>query len=106
MSLLLEFSSAAQLYQDFPKVATASIRKCLAKFSYHYVPAHEYLDSLWTEYEAKGTNKCRANIANEIHVTALLTPRKAKAPSDPRTLDTEFRNELGWLRAKIGKRYA
>lgn len=101
MSAIYENQCSIQLYQDFPKVAAASIRLCLKKFNYHYVPAFEYLNSLWTEVEAHGNSGKKK--AGEIALVLVTTPRKKKEPTNPRQLDPEFRKELEWIRNKIAK---
>lgn len=93
-------SSSVQLYQDFPKVAAASIRSCLKKFNFHYAPAFEYLNKLWIEVGTRGnTGKKKAG---EITLVLVSTPRKKKDPINPKSLDSEFRKELEWIRSKVG----
>ncbi|KAK3805292.1 MAG: hypothetical protein J3Q66DRAFT_407690 [Benniella sp.] len=101
MSAAYETQCSVQLYQDFPKVAAASIRACLKKFNYHYAPAFEYLNSLWTTFEARGNSEKKK--AGEITLVLVAVPRKKKGFANPQSLDPEFKKELEWIKSKIAK---
>ncbi|KAI7818207.1 hypothetical protein BC939DRAFT_298101 [Gamsiella multidivaricata] len=104
MSAAYDAQSAIQLYQDFPRIAASSIRSCLKKFSFHYAPTFEYLNSLWTEFEPKGSQgKAKAG---EIKIILVSVPRKKRPPLEPQGMDPEFRREMDWMKAKVAKELA
>ncbi|KAF9929331.1 hypothetical protein FBU30_001692 [Linnemannia zychae] len=98
-------NSATQLYQDFPSIAAVSIRSVLDMFSYHYIPAFEYLKSLLPEGQDSGKGKKRSN-GGDVRLVMNKVPRKIKPPRPLDQLDADFRKELLWLRAKIEKEQA
>ncbi|KAF9340790.1 hypothetical protein BGZ91_000214 [Linnemannia elongata] len=97
--------SAGQLFQDFPTLSATSIRAVLGKFQYHYVPAFEYISSLMTDFQESGKGKKKSTNVGDIKLIEVKKPRKARPPVPLNTLDPNFRRELLWMRAKIGKSF-
>ncbi|KAG0374891.1 hypothetical protein BGX24_009800 [Mortierella sp. AD032] len=98
-------NSATQLYQDFPSISATSIRSVLDRFSYHYVPAFEYMNTLMAETMNPGHGKKKSK-EGDVRLIANKNNRKIKPPIPLNQLDPDFRKELLWLRAKLDKEKA
>jgi hypothetical protein len=91
------------MFQDFPTLSATSIRAVLNKFSYHYVPAFEYITSLMTDDQTPGKGKKKSIDSGDIRLVEVKKPRKERPPVSLNKLDPDFRRELLWMRSKIGK---
>ncbi|KAG0310166.1 hypothetical protein BGZ97_012749 [Linnemannia gamsii] len=98
--------SAGQMFQDFPTLSATSIRAVLNKFSYHYVPAFEYITSLMTDDQTPGKGKKKSIDSGDIRLVEVKKPRKERPPVSLNKLDPDFRRELLWMRSKIEKEQA
>ncbi|KAG0303098.1 hypothetical protein BGZ98_006991 [Dissophora globulifera] len=98
MSAAYEHDCASQLYQDFPLIASTSIRACLNAYSYHYIPVYEYLVNHWAVDPAESRGKAKAG---DIKIVLIQVPRKKSDKA--RILDSEFKRELEFHRAKLAK---
>ncbi|KAG0053302.1 hypothetical protein BGZ83_001341 [Gryganskiella cystojenkinii] len=103
--------SARQMYQDFPKISTSTIRTVLLKHKFHYVPAFDFMTTVWKTYQseqAKITTDSKGKgpaglVINEVRVVENKNLRKAVGPPNLGSVDLEFAREYQWLRARIAK---
>jgi len=99
--------SAKQLYQEFPKVSTTTIRSCLIKHSFHYIPSFDYMTALWKAHQDKGDDadgkgKEPAATVPMIRLIENKSTRKNVGPPDLNTVDPDFAREWQWLQARVG----
>jgi len=97
----LLFFSLNQLYLDFPKIYSGTIKNCMRKHRNHYVPTFEYITNLWAELETAPGRRTEASA--EVFMQELQTPRKEKPKRGKQIVDPEFQAELDWLKARTGK---
>ncbi|KAG0212190.1 hypothetical protein BGX28_006736 [Mortierella sp. GBA30] len=93
-----------QLYQDFPKISSGTIRACMRKHGNHYAPTFEFINNLWGDTEAA---RMQGNQnSTDIKLVEVKTPRKEKHSQWKQRMDPEFQTELEWVKAKIAKEMA
>ncbi|KAF9576631.1 hypothetical protein EC968_006979 [Mortierella alpina] len=93
-----------QLYQDFPKISSGTIKNCMRKHRNHYIPTFEYITNLWADLETAPGRRTQAS--DEVYMVELQTPRKEKPGRGKQILDPEFQAELNWLKARTAKEMA
>ncbi|KAF9967302.1 hypothetical protein BGZ70_009997, partial [Mortierella alpina] len=93
-----------QLYADFPKISSGTIKNCMRKHRNHYVPTFEYITNLWAELETAPGRRTEASA--EVFMQELQTPRKEKPRRGKQIVDPEFQAELDWLKARTAKEVA
>ncbi|CAO3570524.1 unnamed protein product [Mortierella alpina] len=93
-----------QLYLDFPKISSGTIKNCMRKHRNHYVPTFEYITNLWAELETAPGRRTEASA--EVFMQELQTPRKEKPKRGKQIVDPEFQAELDWLKARTAKEVA
>ncbi|KAF9086546.1 hypothetical protein BGX23_008793 [Mortierella sp. AD031] len=77
----------------------------LGKFSFHYVPAFEYINKQMIDLQDPGKGK-KSTKAGEVRLVENKKRRNKKQEAPLNTLDPNFRKELLWIRAKIEKEQA
>ncbi|KAG9321987.1 hypothetical protein KVV02_008312 [Mortierella alpina] len=93
-----------QLYQDFPKISSGTIKNCMRKHRNHYIPTFEYITNLWADLETAPGRTTESS--TEVFMVELQTPRKEKPRRGKQILDPEFQAELDWLKARTAKEMA
>ncbi|KAF9984449.1 hypothetical protein BGZ75_003960 [Mortierella antarctica] len=93
-----------QLYQDFPKISSGTIKNCMRKHRSHYIPTFEYITNLWADLETAPGRRTESSA--EVFMVELQTPRKEKPRRGKQILDPEFQAELDWLKARTAKEMA
>ncbi|KAG0035005.1 hypothetical protein BGZ81_001515 [Podila clonocystis] len=104
MSGSYDTDSAMQLYQDFPKISTTSIRACLKMHEYHYAPTFYFLMDAWSKLQLED-NKGRS-VIKTVRISETKSARKTKPPRNPRSLDPDFRREWESVKTKLAKEIA
>ncbi|KAF9310831.1 hypothetical protein BG003_008055 [Podila horticola] len=104
MSGSYDTDSAMQLYQDFPRISTTSIRACLKLNEYHYAPTFYFLTDAWNKLQLED-NKGKL-VIKTVKISETKSTRKAKPPRNPRSLDPDFRRELESVKTKLAKEIA
>jgi hypothetical protein len=89
-----------QLYQDFPRISTTSIRACLKLYEYHYAPTFYFLTDAWNKLQLED-NKGKL-VIKTVRISETKSARKAKPPRNPRSLDPDFRREWESVKTKLG----
>lgn len=89
-----------QLYQDFPKISTTSIRACLKMYNFHYAPTFYCLMDAWNKLQLED-NKGKS-VIKSVKISETKSARKIKSPRNPRCLDPDFRREWESVTTKLG----
>ncbi|KAF9301288.1 hypothetical protein BGZ74_006887 [Mortierella antarctica] len=104
MSGSYDTDSAMQLYQDFPKISTTSIRACLKMYNFHYAPTFYCLMDAWNKLQLED-NKGKS-VIKSVKISETKSARKIKPPRNPRCLDPDFRREWESVTTKLAKEVA
>ncbi|KAG0099809.1 hypothetical protein BGZ93_005883 [Podila epicladia] len=104
MSGSYDTDSAMQLYQDFPKISTSSIRACLKMYNFHYAPTFYFLMDAWNKLQLE--NNKGKSVIKTVKISETKSARKTKPPRNPRFLDPDFRREWESVRTKLAKEVA
>ncbi|KAF9274305.1 hypothetical protein BGZ68_000781 [Mortierella alpina] len=93
-----------QLYQDFPKISSGTIKNCMRIHRNHYIPTFEYITNLWADLETAPGR--RTAESDEVFMVELRTPRKEVSRRGKQIQDPDFQAELEWLKARTAKEMA